>query len=238
MHEVKPTVELVDANGIGATVERDIKLYLAYRRCYTNEDLFDGGVPGSDGIRAFVEKMLKPEHAHESPLEHVSFTFHITCTRACSHQLVRHRIASYSQQSQRYVRANDLPYILPPLDYLTAEEREVLHNEYREDVAYAERAYARKIQRGAKAEDARSVLPNMVATYLITTMNLRSLRHFFNERCCHRAQWEIRSIANQMLDMCKSLCPAVFKDSGPHCLKIKHCPEHQPCGKRPWANDN
>jgi thymidylate synthase (FAD) len=177
--------------------------------------------------------MLKSEHPHESPLEHASLTFHITCSRACSHQLVRHRIASYSQQSQRYVRMNDLPVIVPPSasdlfckDYFMGVVRE------------AEKRYSDLIEGGVSAEDARYLLPHCVATQIVVTMNFRSLLHFFAERCCNRAQWEIRDIANQMLGICKSLYPCVFENAGAHCLRLKHCPEAKPCGARPWKENH
>lgn len=240
MHEVKPAVLLVEE----VTIRREalFKIYNGYRRCYSDGDswlITDSKTKSIEELEAFIRRMLKSERPHESPLEHAALTFHLTCSRACSHQLVRHRIASYSQQSQRYVRMDDLPYILPPLDYLSEEDRAALHDEYRDDVAYAERAYARKIKRGAKPEDARSVLPHMVATQVVVTMNFRSLLHFFRERCCNRAQWEIRYLANQMLSICKSLYPCVFENAGPHCMKLKphRCPEHKPCGAKPWKKE-
>lgn len=226
MHEVKPKAELC----VYATTHQDnlTRIYAGYRRCYSDiEGRIEIALP--EKREEFICKMIKS--GHESPLEHASLTFHLTCSRSCSHQLVRHRIASYSQQSQRYVKMDDLPYILPPLDYLTDEEREALHREYREDVAYVEAAYARKIARGAKPEDARGVLPEIAATQVLVTMNFRSLLHFFNERCCGRAQWEIRDIANQMLETCREFYPCVFENAGAKCVKLGHCPEAKPCGK-------
>lgn len=238
MHEVKPSAMLVHE----ALSRREalFKIYNGYRRCYSDNDswlITNSRAVKKEEMEAFIRKMLKAEHAHESPLEHASLSFHVTCSRACSHQLVRHRIASYSQQSQRYVRMDDLPYILPPLDYLDEDRRKELHDEYREDVAYAENAYFRKVVRGVSPEDARSVLPNMVATQVMVSMNFRSLRHFFTERCCNRAQWEIRAVAQQMLEVCRNLYPCVFEDVGPHCMKLKRCPEAKPCGKQPWREN-
>jgi thymidylate synthase (FAD) len=234
MYEVKPSAELI-CHDLVEKVDNLQRIYAGYRRCYSAKDSPETGEGKKDD---FIRKMLSAEHAHESPLEMASLTWHITCSRSCSHQLVRHRIASYAQQSQRYVRIDDLPYILPPLDYLSETARSAMHNDYREDIAYAEKAYARKIERGARPEDARSVLPQMVATQIIVHMNFRSLRHFFAERTCNRAQWEIRDIANQMLEQCKELYPCVFENAGPHCMKLKHCPEAKPCGTRPWKENH
>ena len=230
MHEVKPQVFLIDDGLLPSEI--NYKLYTAYRRCYSDK-LFDSSQSTQEEIEAFLEKMLKPEHAHESPLEHVSLTFHITCSRATSHQLVRHRIASYSQQSQRYVKMGDLPVIVPPT-FMETEQRRHRFVKVMEDLAWD---YGCALEAGVPAEDARYLLPNAVATHIVVTMNLRTLRHFFRERCCYRAQWEIRSIANQMLDICKNVCPVVFKDAGPHCLKLRHCPESKTCDNRPWTGE-
>jgi thymidylate synthase (FAD) len=229
MHEVKPKAELIE---YGSHLGNISRIYAGYRRCYSASDNAEVNALPSD-MEAFIRKMLKAEHAHESPLEHASLTWHLTCSRACSHQLVRHRIASYSQQSQRYVRMNDLPVIVPPSasdlfckDYFMGGVRE------------AEKRYSDLIEGGVSAEDARYLLPHCVATQIVVTMNFRSLLHFFNERCCNRAQWEIRDIANQMLEQCKDLYPCVFENAGPHCMKLKHCPEAKPCGTRPWKENH
>lgn len=227
MHEVKPFAECINGPDYGDSVRR---IYQGYRRCYASDE---GNVSSArfTEMEAFIRKMLKAEHAHESPLEHASLSFHITCSRACSHQLVRHRIASYSQQSQRYVRMDDLPYILPPAIASNAINRVSFENA----LEVAENAYRFMTNvGGAGAEDARFILPATVATQLVVTMNFRSLLHFFAERTCNRAQWEIRDIANQMLEQCKQLYPCVFENAGPHCMKLKHCPEAKPCGKQPW----
>jgi thymidylate synthase (FAD) len=232
MHEVKPEAKLFAHDGL-SKVDNIWKIYAGYRRCYSGSD----GVEGADWRanhqqhEAFIRRMLKAEHAHESPLEHASLTFHITCSRACSHQLVRHRVASYSQQSQRYVKMDDLPYILPPAIASNAINRVSFENA----LEVAENAYRFMTNvGGAGAEDARFILPATVATQLVVTMNFRSLLHFFSERCCNRAQWEIHDIANQMLEQCKQLYPCVFEFAGPHCKRIGHCPEAKPCGKQPW----
>lgn len=228
MHKVKPEAKLIADFDYSGELAR---IYSGYRRCYSDEEGNVSCLP-AEQMEQFIRRMLKAEHAHESPLEHSVMTFHITCSRACSHQLVRHRIASYSQQSQRYVKMGDLPYIVPPSIANNLDAMATFQNM----MAVAENGYRHIANICNEAvEDARFVLPASVATHVLVTMNLRSLRHFFAERCCNRAQWEIRDIANQMLAICKEVCPVVFENVGPHCLKFKRCPEHKPCGKRPWV---
>ena len=228
MHEVKPEAKLIADFDYAAELAR---IYSGYRRCYSEEEGDVACLP-AEQMEAFIRKMLRAEHPHASPLEHTSLTFHITCSRACSHQLVRHRIASYSQQSQRYVKMDDLPVIVPPT-FMETEQRRHRFIKVMGDIAWD---YECALEAGIPAEDARYLLPNCVATQLVVTMNFRSLLHFFAERTCNRAQWEIRDIANQMLDICKAVCPVVFENVGPHCLKLKHCPEAKPCGKQPWKS--
>lgn len=227
MHEVKPIAKLEADFDYSAEIAR---IYSGYRRCYSEEENEISCLP-IPLAEQFVRRMLTAEHAHESPLEHSVMTFHITCSRACSHQLVRHRIASYSQQSQRYVKMDNVPVIIP--DTFGDDTSPALAR-FVNLVESIEWNYKRAIESGIPAEDARYLLPHATATHLVVTMNLRSLRHFFAERCCNRAQWEIRDIANQMLAICKQVCPVVFEDVGPHCKRIGHCPEAKPCGKQPW----
>lgn len=227
MHEVKPEAKLIADFDYPGELAR---IYSGYRRCYSEEEGDVSCLPAGQ-MEQFIRRMLKADHAHESPLEHSVMTFHITCSRACSHQLVRHRIASYSQQSQRYVKMDDLPVIVPD----SIAKNEGVSRSFEIWCRVVENRYRAALREGIPAEDARYLLPNAVATHIVATMNLRSLRHFFAERCCNRAQWEIRDIANQMLDICKAVCPVVFENVGPHCMKLKRCPEHKPCGKRPWV---
>lgn len=185
--------------------------------------------------KSFVEKLMKM--GHTSPLEHASFTFAIEgISRACSHQLVRHRIASYSQQSQRYVsEAADFDYLIPP----TIREDKELRNYFVHFMAEAQRAYVHLVgklnERGIHGEaanqDARFVLPNAAETKIIVTMNARELLHFFRQRCCNRAQWEIRRMAEKMLQRAKKVSPVIFSKAGPGCLYAP-CPEGEyTCGK-------
>ena len=183
---------------------------------------------------AFVEKLATIGHL--SPIEHVSFTFGIEgISRACSHQLVRHRVASYSQQSQRYVREDAFDYIIPPSIKQYAEAVK----EFERFMADAQARYTavlkRLEERGFKGEagnqDARYLLPNAAETKIVVTMNARELLHFFRVRCCNRAQWEIRAMAERMLGLVKQAAPTIFGKSGPGCLYAA-CPEGtMTCGK-------
>lgn len=178
--------------------------------------------------KAFVEKLMKI--GHMSPIEHASFTFAIEgISRACSHQLVRHRLASYSQQSQRYVSEEaGFDYIIPP----TIKSDDKLNAYFKNFMAEAQKAYNYVVKRlnekGLKGEsanqDARFVLPNAAETKIIATMNARELLHFFRQRCCLRAQWEINKLAQQMLYLVKQVAPTIFEKAGPPCLYAS-CPE-------------
>lgn len=164
---------------------------------------------------------------HHSVIEHATFTFSVEgVSRALTHQLVRHRIASFSQQSQRYVSLDDPTYVTPT----TVEgdpELKALYDKTMEDIwkAYGE------LQKKIPPEDARYVLPNGCTTNITITMNARELLHFFSLRCCNRAQWEIREMADRMLELCKEASPTIFKDGGPPCVRGP-CPEGKlSCGK-------
>ena len=180
---------------------------------------------------AQVAKLLKTilKSGHLSVCEHASFTFAIEgISRACSHQLVRHRVASYSQQSQRYVKLSRPPMIIPP----AVESRPELAAEF---TAAAEAAYANyqsMLEAGVEAEDARYLLPQAVETKIVVTMNARELLHFFTLRTCERAQWEIRALAEEMLKRVLPLAPTVFAKAGPACIRGR-CPEGKFYCKRP-----
>ena len=246
------------------------------------------------GVDQITQKLTEEEIAryvnmlasigHESPLEHVSCTFAIEgISRACTHQIVRHRIASYSQQSQRYVKLEQFEYIIPPaieknpeakrifietmkrdqkaydelvdllledilIDKHAADYGSCIKEVLKEnpDVApdrskvldlYAEKFFEdyRKAEKQA-IEDARYVFPNACETKIVVTMNARSLLHFFNVRCCNRAQWEIREMATEMLKECKKIAPALFKKAGPDCVYGK-CGEGKMSCKHPRKED-
>ena len=246
------------------------------------------------GVDEITQKLTEEEIAryvnmlasigHESPLEHVSFTFAIEgISRACTHQIVRHRIASYSQQSQRYVKLEQFEYIIPPAIEKNPEAKRIfIETMERDQKAYDELVdllledilidknaadygscikevlkenpdvapdrskvldlYAKKFfedyRKAEKQaiEDARYVFPNACETKIVITMNARSLLHFFNVRCCNRAQWEIREMATEMLKECKKIAPALFKKAGPDCVYGK-CGEGKMSCKHPRKED-
>jgi thymidylate synthase (FAD) len=171
----------------------------AGRSCYRSEPR---GEPGR-----FLKARIR--EGHESIIEHASVTFEISgISRACSHQLVRHRIASYSQESQRYVDMSAPEFVVPP-SVAGNGEALAIWDEFMSQVADT---YHQLRGLGVRKEDARFVLPNAAATRIIVTMNFRTLRHFFSVRCEKAAQWEIRALALEMLRQVHSLAPAVFDD--------------------------
>ena len=217
-----------------ATPDPDELVALGARLCYARADLdaLQQKVESGDQ-RGFVERVM--QRGHLSVTEHASFTFAVEgVSRALLAQLTRHRIASFSVQSQRYVSmADDFDYVIPPaIEALGEDERqefirqmETMHTWY---------CHWQEKLGGAKEsanEDARFVLPNAAATRLVMTMNARELMHFFSLRCCNRAQWEIREMAWQMLTLCKQAAPALLEHAGPVCVSGA-CPEGKnTCGK-------
>ncbi len=199
---------------------------------------------------SFVEMLA--EIGHESPIEHASFTFGIEgVSRSLLAQITRHRIASFSVQSQRYVAEKAFEYVVPPeiegipeakAEFLKAMEEDQRHYEsltallqkkHQEEFLKAGKTEkeARRLAEKKAIEDARFVLPNACTTKMICTMNARSLLNFFSHRCCNRAQWEIRELAEQMLDLVKKEAPHIFEKAGPPCLRGA-CPEGKmSCGK-------
>jgi thymidylate synthase (FAD) len=181
-----------------------------------------------DQQKELVRQIVTP--GHESPLEHAKFTFAIEgLSRVLTHQLVRHRIASYSQQSQRYVKESDFDYVIPP----SVEEDEDMKRMYIETMKKIQETYKSLLnrfeQKGRQGEivnqDARFVLPQAAETKIVVTMNCRELLHFFKERCCSRAQWEIRALAEEMLKFCKQRLPSVFDRAEAKCVGLGYCPE-------------
>ena len=229
-------------------------IYAAFRQCYHAGFVADmwprllaGDIDGATQGR-FVADIL--ESGHTSPIEHVSLTFAISgVSRALTHQLVRHRIASYSQQSQRYVDGKDFNYIVPPsiaknpaaLARFTAcmNEIAVAYSDLSELLAKGaapvqDKAAAARAKEKIR-QDARFVLPQAAETRLVMTMNCRSLLNFFEERCCLRAQWEIRAMAGAMRDLAKAAVPVIFDQAGPKCERLGYCPEGEQftCGRMP-----
>jgi thymidylate synthase (FAD) len=207
------------------TPEPERTVALAARLCYSPADIdeLQQKISTAD-IGSFLEKIMSL--GHQSVLEHASFTFGIDgISRVTTHQLVRHRIASFSQQSQRYVsHTQRFAAVVPP----TISDRPELLARYEEQLAEMHRTYAEMVEAGIPAEDARYLLPNATETKIIVTMNARELLHFFELRCCERAQWEIRAMAVEMLKLARNAAPIIFRDAGPGCLSGP-CPEGQFC---------
>ena len=181
---------------------------------------------------AFIEKLLNM--GHESIFEHASFTFGIEgVSRVLLAQLTRHRLASFSVQSQRYVSyENGFGYILPPRIEALGEEAVQRYTEQMEQMETWYREWQSLLGKGEKSnEDARFVLPNACETRVLLTMNVRELWHFFSLRMCNRAQWEINELAKRMHRLCIETAPALFAEAGPACLRGR-CPEgEKTCGQ-------
>ncbi len=170
---------------------------------------------------------------HESVIEHASFTFRIEgVSRALLAQITRHRLASFSVESQRYVAYEDgFDYVIPPSISALGEQQAEIYKNQMETIATWYRNWLSLLGKDG-AEDARFVLPNAACTKFVVTMNARELRHFFELRCCNRAQWEIRELADKMLTACKQVAPELFKRAGCACMQGKPCPEgKRSCGK-------
>lgn len=221
--ETKLSVKL-----LSHTPEPERVVALSAKLCYSDATIDDLRDAISRQEQAnFIEKIVKI--GHHSVLEHISFTFGIEgVSRALTHQLVRHRIASYSQKSQRYVKhKEDFEFVIPP----TIKNHERYLEKYQNLMSEISDLYSRMISEGIPAEDARYILPNACETKIIVTMNARELLHFFKIRCCNRAQWEIRMMAEEMLKLCLEVAPSVFKFAGPTCVNEK-CPEGEfTCGQ-------
>ena len=222
-------------------------IYAAFRQCYHAGFVADmwprllSGEISRDKQAEFVQSVL--ESGHDSPVEHVSFTFAVEgISRACSHQLVRHRIASYSQQSQRYVDESEMDYVLPPAIARIPEARERFEG-LMQEISQAYRDLKGLLSEHGRAksanEDARFVLPQAAETKIVITMNCRSLLHFFSLRCCARAQWEIREMALAMLVLCRERLPAIFGAAGARCERLGYCPESErfTCGRYPLRDN-
>ena len=223
----------------------------AAKLCYSSAEI-NGILDGLDEEKTekFLNRLVSM--GHESPTEHVTFTFGIEgVSRSLTHQLVRHRLASYSQKSQRYVKEGQFEFVTPHEIEAIPEAKEAFLKAMADDVAsynnladilfkkhYDDMVSSGMDEKKAKGaaekkaiEDARYVLPNACETKIIVTMNTRSLINFFHHRCCERAQWEIRDLACRMLLLVKEVAPTLFKYAGPSCLCDK-CPEGEmTCGK-------
>lgn len=229
---------------IAHTPEPEKVISMAAKLCYSSVGVDEIEQNLTDeSVEKFLNMLINI--GHESPLEHVTFTFAVEgISRSCSHQIVRHRIASFSQQSQRYVKLNQFEYIVPPEIEQIEEAKEVFIDAMNKDQeAYDklvdilfEKHYNNLINCGKNEkeakrnaekkaiEDARYVFPNACETKMVFTMNTRSLYNFFHHRCCERAQWEIRELAIEMLRQVREIAPILFKNIGPKCV-TGPCPE-------------
>ena len=203
------------------TPEPEKVVALAARLCYSPSSITELREKlDSSGIESFLDRIMSL--GHHSVLEHATFTFGIEgISRVTSHQLVRHRLASFSQQSQRYVSHKDeFTSIMPDTiaDNIGARQIFAFMSET------VHKAYAQLVEMGIPPEDARYILPNATETKIVMSMNARELLHFFALRCCQRAQWEIREMAVEMLRLVKKIAPAIFRAAGPGCVKAS-CPE-------------
>lgn len=200
----------------------------AAKLCYSSKTLTELYEKNKD---ADNEKFLKKlaDLGHESPLEHAVFTFGIEgVSRALLAQFTRHRIASYSVKSQRYVDESNMSVVIPSSIWDNPEKLQA----YCEALRTTEHIYKTLRELGVEKEDARMVLPNACTTQMIVTMNARSLLNFFRRRCCNRAQWEIRDVADEMLRQCKAVAPLLFAKAGAPCM-YGSCTEGDMCCKKP-----
>lgn len=206
------------------TDDPDRLVALAARRCYSSlpADRLEQRLSGDDVVRLLT---LLRRRGHLSPFEHASFTFSVAgVSRVLSHQLVRHRLASYAQESQRYVEYHKgLPYVVPPTVAASPAAQAV----YRRACDQALAAYQELLALGVKAEDARYVFPGGSETKLVFTFNARSLFNFFEQRCCRKAQHEIRTLALAMLQRCREVAPLTFATAGAPCQY-----------PRPWCRED
>lgn len=240
-----------------ATPEPEHLIATAAKLCYSDSDIEDLKESIDEAkTKALLKDLMSM--GHESPIEHANFTFGVEgISRSLSHQLVRHRIASFSQQSQRYVNLDNFPYIIPP----EIEQNEHAKKRFIESMEESKKAYSdikkilinehteKFIQQGINEtsakkkaekislEDARYVFPNACETKIVFTMNARSLKNFFGLRCCNRAQWEIRNLAIEMLKILRENYPILFNDFGPPCYKGSCTEGKFTCGKAKEVRD-
>ena len=214
---------------IAHTPDADKLVAAAAKLCYAKSDvdtLMDNLT--AEKVEDFIERLA--ELGHQSPIEHASYTFAVEgVSRALLAQLTRHRIASYSVQSQRYVDKGDFDYVIPPSIAADPEAAEV----FKKCMDMLDTYYSYFTSAGIPNEDARFVLPNACDTRIIFTMNARSLHNFFRLRCCNRAQWEIQTLADEMLKLCREVSPALFRHAGPSCAVSGKCSEGAMCCGEP-----
>lgn len=211
------------------TPDPDLTVYLAARVCYSKVTIEElKGEINEDKVKALIRRVLRS--GHHSVLEHASFTFGVEgVSRVTTHQLVRHRIASYSQQSLRWVSAEEMEVVIPPS---IVDNPEALAS-FNEAVEVARKVYRKLLSLGIPKEDARFIIPQGVSTRIVFSMNARELHHFFRLRLCSRAQWEIRELARLTLLEVRKVAPLIFEIAGPPCVTEGRCLEEKPCDSPP-----
>ena len=241
---------MVHVTLVAHTPDPDRVIACAAKMCYSAagaEDIMHG--LDEEKCANFINMLT--DLGHESPFEHASFTFAIEgVSRSLLAQITRHRIASFSVKSQRYVKEMNFSYVIPPEIEKIPEAKEIYEEAMRQDEENYEKLTqilfekhfhelldagktekdARRAAEKRAIEDARFVLPNACETKMMVTMNVRSLWNFFRLRCCSRAQWEIRELAEKMLELCRGVAPKLFAHAGPACI-AGPCPEgNMSCG--------
>ena len=212
---------------LAATPSPDAVVAAAARLCYSDASAVALAEKEKEAVSVSLLRHLW-KSGHFSPFEHASFTFAIDgISRVTSHQLVRHRIASFSQQSQRYVSMDEPDVILPP----SVADSPEFAPRFAAMVRSAHELYRKMAEAGIPKEDARYIRPHGWSTRLVMTMNARELHHFFTLRLCRRAQWEIRDLARGLLRVVRPAAPLLFASAGPSCLIHGECGEMSPCGK-------
>ncbi len=206
----------MDVKLLSHTPEPERAIAAAARLCYAPVGAAELLETMSDEAVRKVLKIILTS-GHTSALEHASYTFAVDgVSRALTHQLVRHRLASYNQQSQRYVSYTAEPAFIVPPD-VAADP--VASSAFLDSCAASFIAYRQLLDSGVQPEDARYLLPNAMETKIVVTMNIRELLHFFELRCCKRAQWEIRELALAMLELAEPVAPYIFSDAGASCRR-------------------
>jgi thymidylate synthase (FAD) len=221
LSETVQKVSIVKVSLISHTPEPEKLVAAAARVCYSSSS-------AEEILSRLTEEKIRNRirdcvvKGHHSILEHASFTFSIEgISRVTSHQLVRHRIASFSQQSQRYVKLSETDsFVVPP----RIRDDERLKQAFEDAISVSRNLYDDLVSRGIPSEDARYILPAAFTTRIVVTMNGRELLHLFDLRCCKKAQWEIRKVAYAMLRLVMKVAPVIFEAAGPPCLRGE-CPQ-------------
>lgn len=218
---------------LGYTSDPEQNVVAAIRQCYASVGAKELKEKTTDEVKRRLIKQVISS-GHTSTLEHASFTFAIDgVSRVTEIHLIRHRIASFSIQSGRYVKRGDAAYRVPPKIRNLTDKK--LLEKYLKHLENSQELYNELIDAGIPAEDARFCQPQSVQVKIVMTMNARELLHFFSVRSCTRAQWEIREVAKQMLDLVREVAPIIFENAGPPCVSEKICDQGKmSCGI--WEN--